>query len=433
MTTDAERHGWTPARLGALLLVVVVFTFFLWSLRDFLSPFLLFWILVAVLLPFRGSAGHTGLIFTAALLTLFWVLDTTGFLLAPFVLALVLAYILDPLVDRLSAGRVPRWAAISLLALPVFAAATLLLVFGVPAFTRQIGELIDETPALLERVTLWVEGIDERLLGVDLPLLDEQALVEWIRQLDSADLIQVLETRFQEILDRAWSGVLGLGRGIGSALTVIGYVVLTPVLTFYLLRDYDALVARLSELLPRRSRAAVVGFAKEYDRDLSAYLRGQITVALIIGGTTALGLWALRFPYAFLIGTAVAVLGLVPYVGLVLSLIPALIIALLTASPLASLAKVAVVFAVAQTLEGAVVSPRIVGDSVGLHPVWVVLALSVGGFFLGFLGLLIGVPVAVGVKLLVIRALARYRESALYGGNARVSADGPAPGPEAGS
>lgn len=415
-TGNAPGVEWTPFRVVLAALVIVVFGFFLWSLKGFLSPFLLFWILVGVLLPFRGMRGHTGILVTAAMLTLLWVLDTTGFLLAPFVLALVLAYILDPLVDRLSAGRVPRAVAILVLALPVFAAAAVLLIFGLPALFRQLGELIQQTPALLERVSAWVDGLDERLLGVDLPIIDEAALVERIRSVNSEDVIQVLEERLQQIVDQLWTGVLGVGRGIGAALSVLGYVVLTPVLTFYLLRDYDGLVARVRELLPADLRPEVVEFARDYDRDLSAYLRGQITVALIIGSITAIGLWILQFPYAFVLGVAVALFGLVPYVGLVVSLVPAVLIALLTPAPLVGLAKVAGVFALAQTLEGAVVSPRIVGDSVGLHPVWVVLALSVGGFFLGFLGLLLGVPIAVGIKLMVVRALEHYKRTALYKG-----------------
>jgi predicted PurR-regulated permease PerM len=197
-------------------------------------------------------------------------------------------------------------------------------------------------------------------------------------------------------------------------LTILGYVVLTPVLTFYLLRDWDRLTNSVATLLPERRRDSVVTFAREYDVLLARYLRGQVLVAVIIGTVTALGLWVARFPYAFLIGVVVAVFSVVPYLGLVLSLIPALIIALVSGNVVASLVKVAVVFGVAQGLEGAVVSPRIVGDSVGLHPVWVVLALAMGGSFFGFVGLLLAVPAAVGVKLLVVRGLTRWRESALY-------------------
>jgi predicted PurR-regulated permease PerM len=197
---------------------------------------------------------------------------------------------------------------------------------------------------------------------------------------------------------------------------VAGYVFLTPVLTFYLLRDYDRILAWLRELLPRDREAGVVEFAQEYDRLLSKYLRGQLTVALIIGVLTSSFLLALQFPYPFLLGALAGVMGLIPFLGLVLSIIPAVIVALVSGSVLVSLVKVAVVYGAVQILDGGVISPRIVGDSVGLHPVWIVLALSVGGFFFGFVGLLIGVPVAVGVKLMAGRGLERYRRSELYNG-----------------
>ncbi len=207
-----------------------------------------------------------------------------------------------------------------------------------------------------------------------------------------------------------------MGRGLGSAATVLGYVVLTPVLTFYLLRDYDGILARLRGLLPRGREAEVVEFAREYDVLLSRYLRGQLTVALIIGVLTGTLLFVLQFPYAFLLGALAGVMGLIPFLGLVLSIIPAVIIALLSSNVLVSLLTVAFVYGGVQLLDSGVISPRIVGDSVGLHPVWIVLALSVGGFFFGFVGLLISVPVAVGVKLVAVRGLTRYKSSELYEG-----------------
>ena len=207
-----------------------------------------------------------------------------------------------------------------------------------------------------------------------------------------------------------------MGRGLGSAATVVGYVFLTPILTFYLLRDYDGILARLRGLLPRGREAGVVEFAREYDVLLSRYLRGQLTVALIIGVLTGTLLFVLQFPYAFLLGALAGVMGLIPFLGLVLSIIPAVIIALLSGSVLLSLAKVAFVYGSVQILDSGLISPRVVGDSVGLHPVWIVLALSVGGFFFGFVGLLISVPAAVGVKLVAVRGLTRYKSSELYEG-----------------
>ena len=395
--------------VGALL----VLGFFLFSLRGVLNPFVLYLLLVAVLIPFRGMRGHVLVVSLASLLTLFWVLDTTGFLLAPFVLALVLAYVLDPAVDVLERRGMSRSLGILLLALPVVGIVVPALVLGLPALGEQIAELIGRIPTLLGRVADWIEGLDREVAGLSLPPAF-QDLVDRVREVDAEAMVTFLQERQAEIARRTWEGVLGLGRGLGSVLTVLGYVVLTPVLTFYLLRDWDRLTGGVADLLPRGRRQEILDFVSEYDHLLSRYLRGQLLVALIVGSITALGLWILSFPYALLLGVLVAVFGLIPYLGLLLSLVPAILIALVSGSVLASLVKVAVVYGVAQALEGTVISPRIVGESVGLHPVWVVLALAVGGFYFGFVGLLIGVPLAVGVKLIVLRGLARYRESGLY-------------------
>jgi predicted PurR-regulated permease PerM len=197
-------------------------------------------------------------------------------------------------------------------------------------------------------------------------------------------------------------------------LTVLGYVVLTPVLTFYILRDWDVLTAKTQALVPPQRRGGVLAFVREYDDLLSRYLRGQVLAAATVGVATWLILWALDFPYSGLVGAVAGVFNVVPYLGLIVSLVPALLIALLSGSVAVSLLKVAVAFAAVQALDGAVIGPRIVGGSVGLHPVLVILALAVGGFFFGFVGLLIAVPGAVLLKLLLRRGLARYRASAAF-------------------
>jgi predicted PurR-regulated permease PerM len=409
MTTNTH-SVWRFVQAAAAVLVIGLLLF---SVRDLLNPFLLFWVLVALLLPFREAQGHGLIVFLFAVLTLYWLLATTGFLLAPFVLGLVLAFMLDPAVDAVEGRGVGRTLSIVLLALPVVGVGIGLILFGIPSLIVQMDQLIEAAPTLIERVGGWAGGLRERILLANIPGLDEEALPD-LRTLDPAQVVTFLQERRSSLASGAWASVLGLGRGLGSAATLVGYVVLTPVLTFYLLRDYDAIKARVRDLLPRSREAAIVDFATEYDALLAKYLRGQVTVAIILGLLTGVLLFLVRFPYPFLLGALVGVLGLIPFLGLVLSIIPAIIVALVSGNVVTSLIKVAGVYGFTQVLEGSFISPRIVGESVGLHPVWIVLALSVGGFFFGFVGLLIGVPGAVGVKLLVVRALARYRRSALF-------------------
>lgn len=411
----AERGegSWPWVETAAAVLVLGLFLF---STRSVLNPVFLFFLFWAVMLPYRGREGHGALVGLAAVITLVWVLSTTGTLLAPFVLAVVLAYVLDPLVDILQRRGVPRALAILLLTLPALGALAALLLVGVPAAARQLAALLTDLPVFLDRMADWIELGRTRIAAVDLPFLDEDGLLERLRAVDAASVTAFLEEHRATVGAWVWEQVLGLGRGFGSLFTILGYVALTPMLAFYLLRDWDRLTAALSGLVPEDRREEVVGFAGDADRLVAAYLRGQVTVALIIGLLTGVGLWIVGFPYAATLGLIVAVFSVVPYLGLVLSLVPAVFIALVSGAVWVSLAKVAAVYGAAQVLEGTVVSPRVVGESVGLHPVWVVLALALGGYFFGFVGLLIGVPAAAVAKLLVLRGLERYRASPMYQG-----------------
>ena len=411
MTEDRLQERLQVWRVLQAIVALVVFGMLLFSVQELLNPFVLFLILLVVLLPFRQVPGYVLLVVVAGILTAYWLLSTTGFLLAPFVLGFGFAYVLDPLVDVLVERRVGRSVAIVLLALPVVGAGVAAILFGVPALVGQVDELVQAAPELVARIGMWLSGIREFLVAI--PGVDEDSIPD-LANLDPDEIVAFVQERREQLASGTWRGVLGLGRGLGSAATVVGYVVLTPVLTFYLLRDYDGIIARLRGLLPRAREAAVVEFASEYEVLLSRYLRGQLTVALIIGALTGTLLFVVQFPYAFLLGALAGVMGLIPFLGLVLSLIPAVIVALVSGSVLVSLVKVAAVFGLVQILDSGVISPRIIGDSVGLHPVWIVLALSVGGFFFGFVGLLISVPVAVGVKLVAVRGLERYRRSELY-------------------
>lgn len=395
------------------LIVLLVLGLFFWALGPLLSPLVLFAALVVLTIPYSGSDFHRLLITTTGILAGLWTLAEVGTLIAPFVLAFVLAYILDPVVDRFE-RRMPRSLAIVVLALPVLVAVALLIVLGIPALARQVQALIARAPELVDQLAGWLEGLEAGLLGIDLPFVDERDLVERLRSLSPAAVTDFLEEKRVEIGQRSWQAVLGLGRGLGTVVTIIGYLVLTPVLTFYLLRDWDPIVARISSYIPRPRRAGWSAFMAEYDRLLSRYLRGQILAATVVGVLTWLGLWAAQFPHAALVGVVAGVFNLVPYLGLVVSLVPAVIIALVSGAFLSNMAKVAVVFLIVQFLDGNVVGPRIVGESVGLHPVWVILAIALAGFLFGFVGLLLAIPGAILTKLLVQGGLERYRTSTVY-------------------
>lgn len=396
---------------GVLLLS---FALFLYTALPVLTPIVLFLVLLVLAAPYARERNVLLMLLAASLVMFFWLLEALGGVIAPFVLALVLAYILDPAVDALQRRRVPRALAILLLALPVLALIGLAAGLGIPALARQVGEIAEATPAALERLRAQAIANQGRVFGIDLPFIDESRLLQPLLALDGERINAFVQQRQRMIAENAWAALLGVGRRLGVVLSVLGWLVLVPVLTYYLLHDFDTIRTRLAGLIPPPRRDSWLGFLGEYDRLVSRYLRGQLLAATTVGLLTTLGLWALGFPYPALVGVVAGVFNLVPYLGLIVSLVPALIIALLSGEILASLGKIAVVFGVVQALDGTVIGPKIVGGSVGLHPAWVILALAAGGLFFGFVGLLIAVPAALLVKLLTVRAVERYRTSRLY-------------------
>jgi predicted PurR-regulated permease PerM len=422
----AEGLNW---RAIHAVVVVFVLALFLYSLQGLLNPFLLFLLFLFLVSPNSGSRHHVLLVSATGVLTLIWLLQTTGFLLAPFFLAVVLAYIQHPLVSRLERRGLSRTLAVFLLAIPAIGMLALVFGLGIPALMEQVANFIQNVPRYIQAATLQVERWQVILERRDLPYLDEDVLLQRLRSVRPEAVAAYLQERQAQLGRAAWQGALGVGRGVGSVLTILSYVFLTPILTFYLLRDWSGIVRGLSGLVPPTRQGRVLGFFREYDRLLSGYLRGQFLAAAIVGVLTWLGFWVLGFPYSLLLGVVAGVFNVIPYMGLVASLIPALVIALFSGSILLSLGKIALVFAVVQVLDGSVIGPKIVGEAVGLHPVWVILALAVAGSFFGFVGLLIAVPLAVLVKLLLSSALSRYRGSALFrAGEARLATGEPVHG-----
>jgi len=407
------QHSQIPTELRWLYaaLVFAVAALFLFSIQSALSPFIAYIVLLLLLVPWAGTRHHTTIILAATFALAIWLLETLGSLLAPFILAFVLAYILDPLVDVLERRRVRRGPAVAILVIPVLLLIAVAIAFAIPALLNQIEALLERLPAAAARAQQWLEQLRASAQRWSIPFISNETIDRW---LDPARIAAYIESRQQAIAEGAWGTVTGLGRGVGLVLSVLGFLVLTPVLIVYLLRDFDNITLRVAELVPQQRRDGWLAFAREYDALLSRFLRGQVLQASLVGVMTWLGLWIAGVPYAGLVGAVAGVFNLVPYLGLVVSIVPVVIIALLSGSFLSIILRAGIVFAIVQTIDSTIAGPRIVGTSVGLHPVWVILALAVGGAFFGFVGLLIAVPAAVLIKLLLREGLARYRRSAAF-------------------
>lgn len=404
-------------RLAALVVpAILLVALLLYEVRDVLSPLLVFALLWATLWPERRNRHAARLLAIATALMTLWLFWAAGSLVAPFLLGLAFAYLLSPAVSWLRRRRVPRWLGSLLVLLPFLAALVVLLALLVPAMERQIVQVTSQLPVLFARLADWLDRLRTSFLASNQALLTD-AQVATLRSLQPSDLVAIVQERWQDIARGAWGGIVGIGKGVKLALMIVGYVVVTPVVTYHLLNHWDGITAWLAELVPPSRRDDVLGFVREYDGQLGHFVRGTLTEATLVATLTGVGLGLLGFPGPLLMAVSAGLGNLVPWIGVPLSMIPGVILALASGAIGKSLLQLIVVFGVVTLMDQAVTGPRIIGGAVGLNPVWVMIALALFGLLLGFVGLLVAVPLAVLVKLLATRGLAHYRASVYFAGN----------------
>ena len=321
--------------------------------------------------------------------------------LSPFLLAAVLAYALHPLVEKLNDRRVPRWlgagVAIALLMLVLLAVVLLI----VPVITKQVPLLKEQVPALLDRVNDGLVPLAARF-GIDLQI-DVGQVREWLKELVSG--------HEQELIN----GLLSSLRIGGSALAaVFGNLVLTPIVAYYLLLDWAGLVERSKGLIPPRWRASVQSFLDETDEVLGQYLRGQLLVMGVLAVFYTVGLALVGLNLALPIGVFTGLAVFVPYLGFGVGMVLALLAALLEFQTLMGVLAVAAVYGVGQVVESLYLTPRLLGERIGLHPIAVIFALLAFGHLLGFVGVLIALPASAVLLVAIRRLRQRYVSSALY-------------------
>jgi predicted PurR-regulated permease PerM len=337
----------------------------------------------------------------AAGLTAFGLVYALADILAPFLAAAILAYILDPLVDRLAARRVPRTAATALTLLLLLLLGALMLVIIMPLFIKESVMLAEQFPILLEKAkTEWLPWVAQKT-GIEISL-DPQSLKSLI-----TDNLQDAKGIAQRLLNSLRVG----------GLAVLGFVInllLVPVVLFYLLRDWDTLVAAIHGMVPRRWKKKTDEIAGEIDAVLAEFLRGQLSVMLLMSVFYVVGLWLTGLQFALPIGLITGILVFVPYLGSITGFLLATVAALMQFQGLHGVIWVWAVFGVGQMLEGMVVTPWLVGDRVGLHPVAVIFALLAFGQLFGFFGVLLALPASAALLVGLRHLRQRYQSSGLY-------------------
>lgn len=330
-----------------------------------------------------------------------WLLYLLGPVLAPFLTSALLAYLGDPLVDRLERRGLGRTLGVVIVFISMLLAAVLGLVIVLPALEQQVSVLIGKLPAVLVYLDAQV-----------LPWLSQHFNLKL--ELDSAALRDQFTAHWRELSSVARTVLLQLGRSSQALLGWLSFVLLVPVVTFYLLRDWDFLLAQGRALLPRRYEPGFVAIAQEIDRVLAEFLRGQLTLMAAMACAYTLGLWAVGLELAFSIGVIAGLVSFVPYLGVIVGLLLAGIAVVLQFGDFWHLMGVLAVFGVAQSLEGMVLSPLLVGERIGLHPVAVIFSVLSGGHLFGFVGVLLALPVAAAVVVLLRHWREDYQRSALY-------------------
>ena len=338
----------------------------------------------------------------AVALALFLVVHFLGPVLTPFVVSMVLAYLGDPLADWLESRGLSRTLSVVCVFILIFSLIIGVLLIIIPTLVHQIKTVID----LLPELEVWIEG----------------NLLPYLQKFISVDGSMVDLAQLSKKLSEQWQKAGGLLASLGvsvsrSSMALMGFAAnlfLVPVVAFYLLRDWDKMMANLGMLLPRNVEPVAVRLLKECDDVLGAFFKGQLMVMVALGVVYSLGLGLIGLQFAILIGMLAGLASIIPYMGFALGFAAALIVALFQFDGLSGMAMVVAVFVFGQAMEGWVLTPMLVGDKIGLHPVAVIFALMAGGQLFGFIGLLIALPMAAIIMVLLRHLHRNYKASDLY-------------------
>ncbi len=328
-------------------------------------------------------------------------------ILLPFVVGMAIAYFLDPIADSLEEKGLSRWMSTLLILLGFFVFALLLLLLLIPLLQSQIVEFVGVVPAIIKagqtQIQPYLEQLREDLFSDSMGKLPEAAavyagkIVNW----------------FTSVLACIWNGG-------GALFNLIALIIISPIVAFYLLHDWDKLTAKVDSWLPRQNAPIIREQLLAIGAIISGFIRGQSMVCIILAVVYGITLTALGLKSGLLLGIGAGFISFIPYLGAAIGMIVGLGIAVVQFPEWSMVVIVGGVFLFGQTLESYVLTPRLVGDRIGLHPLWIIFALLAGGALMGFVGVLIAVPAAAVIGVLVRFSLARYIASELYRGTTGV-------------
>lgn len=347
-------------------------------------------------LPGRQQLTIWGIAGAILILALWYV----GDVILPFLLGGAVAYFLDPVADRMERIGMSRIMATILITLIAFLSFGLIVLLIIPPLVNQAIALVTAAPELFAQIQSFLEARFPSLM------VEGSSLSNTLNNIGEA-----ISSRGGELLQGALSSAM-------SVVNVVIFMLIVPVVSFYLLKDWDRMIAEIDALLPRDHADTIRGVARDIDATLASFVRGQATVCLILGTFYAVSLMLIGLNYGMVAGFIAGLLTFIPYVGALVGGVLAVGLALFQFwGEWWMVGGVAIIFAVGQNIEGNFLTPMLVGSSVGLHPVWLIFALSVFGALFGFVGMLVAVPIAAALGVIARFFITRYMESPLYKGS----------------
>lgn len=344
----------------------------------------------------------------------FWLVGLTVFVvllyllrgvLLPFVAGMAVAYFLDPVADRLERLGTSRLAATTIITAGFFLAVVAVILLLLPLIQHQVSAFAGRVPAYLDGLMAWLEPVLQNLRALLAP--------EDFERLKAAagDYVGTVAGWAATVLKGVLSGSL-------AVVNILSLIFITPIVTFYFLRDWDRMTGKVDSWLPRHHADTIRTQFCEIDRILSGFVRGQGMVVLFLAAYYGIGLSLVGLDLGLVVGIGAGLISFIPYLGTIVGILVGLALAFAQSPDWVLPAMVAGVFLVGQMIEGNFLTPKLVGDRVGLHPVWIIFALLAGAALFGFLGVLMAVPVAAVIGVLIRFSLGNYLNSPLYRGDA---------------
>ncbi|MDD8017594.1 MAG: AI-2E family transporter [Bacteroidota bacterium] len=374
----------SPFEVLLLVAGIVLLMLLLYTMQTLISPILILGAILFLLYPLRENAVAKNIMILSSILFLLWFFQTIEGVLAPFVLSLFLAYLLHPVVTQVEKIGVPRWTSALFIILCMLAIVILILLVGLPRIISQFEGILQAISVISTQFVEWV--LDGRYI---------KALQKY--GISSEQLRNMLTTSFiprvEDILSGLLHGTFGIVSGLQALVTGLVNIIIIPFLTFYMLKDFPLVRHRFKMMVPRNRRNQSVEFYHRVDEILGRYIRGTTIIAIFDTVAVTIGFWIIGIGYPLVLGIMSGLLFYIPYFGFLTMLVVSALVASLSMGTMSLPVITTVLYlGVLHIVENYVISPKIIGGKIGLHPVVLILSLFVFGYFLGFIGFLIAIP-----------------------------------------